>query len=253
MNYTNIHELKFVKLVDNNYSMRKEYLPILNTFNRLAPHYGSKHDMEEANRRALAPLIAAVEGRILDVGCGAGTLISKYFTPSRHEIFTMDFSEKMTEIAVQRLDPVRNNIFFVRGFAPALPFSSCAFDAVVCVNTIHNFPFRDDVIATFYEFNRVLKAGGKLFLEFRNSYNPRRRSVATLYNLPSLPQRIYSSDQIKKMLNKAGFEVQKLIPIFSASTGKFPSPTVVFRNKIYNLLIPWFAPCMGMIAVKTKN
>ena len=233
--------------------MRKEYLPIVNTFNRLAPHYGSKHDMEEANRRALAPLIAAVEGRILDVGCGTGTLINKYFTPSRHEIFTIDLSERMIEIAAQRLASDRNNIHFTRGFSPALPFRSCAFDAVVCINTIHNFPFRDDVIATFYEFSRALKAGGKLFLEFRNSYNPRRRSVVALYDLPSLPQRIYSSDEMRKMLGSAGFEVQKLIPIFSDSSGKFSSPTAAFRNKIYSLLIPWFAPCMGIIAINTKS
>ena len=235
--------------------MKEEYCFILDTFERIAPRYGQKYDMEEANRQALAPLIASIEGWILDVGCGSGTLMEKYLVSAKQEIFTIDFSARMIEAARQRLSYHDKSIRWLRAFALALPFSDCAFDAVVCVNTIHNFLSKDDVQTALLEFSRVLKPEGKLILEFRNSYNLRRRSVAILYDLASLPQKIYSLSEMKKMMRKAGFEVQRSIPIFNIlnNTHLLHSQFSALVNTICRTIIPWYAPCIGMVAVKVKN
>lgn len=230
--------------------MDEAYRPIQKTFEKMSGRYGSSWGMEEANRRTLAPLVSSAPGRVLDVGCGTGTMIEKYLRPGSHEVVTIDFSENMLRAAADRLKGAGQALKFAQGFALALPFRNESFDLVVSVNTLHNLPSKGDVEAALAEIARVLRGGGKAVVEFRNRLNLRRRQVATVFDMPSLPQRAFSLIEMRKMLQAAGLRVERVVPVFSASVpGGRLNPAL---EGLFRLLLPWYAPCFGIIAVKKQ-
>ncbi|MGE5442983.1 MAG: class I SAM-dependent methyltransferase [Ignavibacteriales bacterium] len=53
-----------------------------------------------------------------------------------------------------------------------LPFVNGAFDVIVSNSTLDHFESSDDIVASLRELNRVLRAGGQLFLTLDNLANP---------------------------------------------------------------------------------
>lgn len=225
---------------------KREYDKIVRTFDRMAERYGRSGGLEEVNRERLAPEARAFQGRVLDVGCGAGAFIEKYFDPARHTLCTVDFSEAMLEQSRQRLDGRGSGrLFFLRGIAQRLPFGDGAFDACVCVNTLHNMPQWDDAQRALEEMARVLKPGGRLLVEFRNALNPARRRIALLYDYDTLPQKAFQPDAVIHALNNSGLEVEKKIPLFGDKPGKTSVADSAMRG-----LIGARAPRMALLATK---
>ena len=200
--------------------MKSEYLPILTTFERLAESYGDCGGMEEVNRRLLAPLVREWEGRILDVGCGAGNLIEKYVDPSRREVFTVDFSWNMISEAGKRLGGYKGRgLYFVRGLAQALPFRRDSFDAALSVNTLHNMPSAGDVRQAVAEMARVVRPRGLLMVEFRNAEHPERRRISETHDVAELPQKVFSLGDVRGFLEDAGFSVEQAVPLSGERCG----------------------------------
>jgi len=91
------------------------------------------------------------DDRILDVGCGIGSLEERF---PDHEMIGMDRSEAMIQTAQDRVSAP-----FVLGDATALPIATGSVDAVVFVSTLEFVPEIDTVLA---EATRVLVPGGTL-------------------------------------------------------------------------------------------
>ncbi|WP_302080748.1 class I SAM-dependent methyltransferase [Salinibaculum rarum] len=89
--------------------------------------------------------------RILDVGCGIGSLEERM--PHR-EIIGLDRSAAMVQAARERVSAP-----FVLGDATALPIADGAVDAVVFVSTLEFIPYVDAVLS---EATRVLASDGTL-------------------------------------------------------------------------------------------
>jgi ubiquinone/menaquinone biosynthesis C-methylase UbiE len=104
----------------------------------------------------------AAEDRILDVGCGIGSLEERL---SASNIVGLDRSEAMIQAARKRVSAP-----FILGDAPALPVATESADAVVFVSTLEFIPDIDTVLA---EATRVLDSEGVLIalvLNTRSEY-----------------------------------------------------------------------------------
>lgn len=94
---------------------------------------------------------------VLDIGCGTGVFLQRIksaFPDST--VWGLDLSAHMLHRSLPKnLD--HNPFHLTRGDSEFLPFSSGAFDAVVCANSFHHYP-RQEVV--MHEIRRVLRPGG---------------------------------------------------------------------------------------------
>jgi ubiquinone/menaquinone biosynthesis C-methylase UbiE len=102
------------------------------------------------------------DDRILDVGCGIGSLEERF---TDYDIVGIDISEAMVRTARQRTSTP-----FLVGDARTLPVRTDAVDAVVFVATLE---FISEIDAVLKETTRVLRSGGRivaLILNTRSRY-----------------------------------------------------------------------------------
>ena len=102
--------------------------------------------------------------KILDIGCGTGTLtrdIAAALSDKQHSCCTgLDAAEKMIEVARKKAEGI-SNIHFDAAVAEHLPYRTGSFDAAVSTFFFHHihFELKKKVLA---ETARVLKPGGRL-------------------------------------------------------------------------------------------
>lgn len=96
--------------------------------------------------------------RVLDVGCAKGFLVKDLMTVCPGlEVFGIDISD----YALKKCEPqVIGRLH--KGTADQLPFPDNSFDAVISLNTLHNYS-REGVIVALKELQRVSK--GKSFIQ----------------------------------------------------------------------------------------
>lgn len=134
-------------------------------------------------RRAAGEASAVGGSRWLDVCTGTGEMaacLSRRAGPGT-AVFAADFSLPMLKRAL--LKPFESRVGFVAGAAGALPFSDGSFDLVTISFATRNINVsRDALVASFREFNRVLRPGG-VFVNLETSRPPARfiRSLLHLY------------------------------------------------------------------------
>lgn len=109
--------------------------------------------------QAFAGLPKDFSGRLLEVPVGTGVLsLPVYQKFNGAEIFCVDLSEKMLDVAKSRASQMNlRGIQFVQGDVSNLPFADNFFDAVLSINGFHVFPNK---LAAFAETRRILRDGG---------------------------------------------------------------------------------------------
>lgn len=127
------------------FRLRREY-----TLDYVRRHYGAEH-------------------RLLDLGCGAGPVISQL----RAEGFRcsgVDYSTDMLKLARTRITGCgAAETLLAQSDARALPFRDTEFDFIVCLGVISYLQEYSGLLA---EIHRLLKPGGQSIITFRNKYNP---------------------------------------------------------------------------------
>lgn len=120
---------------------------------------------EEAFRRRLieqADLNAA--RRVLDLGCGTGSLAVRMKRHYPHtSIVGIDADDVMLGRARAKAEGARAELSFDRGFSQELPYDDATFDRVVSTLFFHHLD-RGQKEQTLKEVLRVLKPGGELHL-----------------------------------------------------------------------------------------
>lgn len=102
--------------------------------------------------------------RILDVGCGTGTLaILLKKTHPLVDVVALDGSKGILEIARSKADRAGVDISFEHGLSYKLPFADRAFDMVFTSFFFHHLT-RNDKLRTLKEIHRILKPTGKLHI-----------------------------------------------------------------------------------------
>ncbi|MCP2604784.1 bifunctional demethylmenaquinone methyltransferase/2-methoxy-6-polyprenyl-1,4-benzoquinol methylase UbiE [Candidatus Aminicenantes bacterium AH-873-B07] len=160
--------------------------------------------------------------KILDLSTGTGDMIKalKGEFLKNAEIFGLDFSKSMLEIARKKL----NKSFLIQGDASKLPFYSNTFDLIVTAFGLRNF---NDFEKILEEIIRVTKKGGKIaFLEFSRPRNYFFRKIYYFYLSRIVPQlgrliaknykayyylyssiwNFHSKEKIKSLLSNAGLK-----------------------------------------------
>jgi len=189
-------------------SKGKKYIPAL-SFRWLTPLYDPllKWGMrEETFKRRLIEHAHIQPGqRVLDLGCGTGTLavMLKQSAPNAH-ITGVDGDPEVLSVAKSKSEQAHTEITWDFGLAYDLPYPDDYFDVVVSSLVIHHLTSVDKVRA-FREVRRVLRPGGRFhLLDFGRSFGRLSRlQAAVMRNLEEAADNF--AGQILPMLKEAGF------------------------------------------------
>jgi ubiquinone/menaquinone biosynthesis C-methylase UbiE len=203
--------------------------PVLAEYDRLAGEYDRRWgDYVAASVRATLRRLEARPGeRVLDVGCGTGTLLAAVAraVPGATGV-GLDLSTRMLAVARRKLSPA---VVLVAGAAERLPFADASFTAVVSTSALHYF--REPVTA-LREMNRVLAPGGRaVATDWCDDYLSCRLCVLALRALHRPGSRVYGSRECQRMMTAA----------------EFPSPT------LERYRINWLWGLMTAVGIKPNT
>ncbi|MBK5293498.1 MAG: methyltransferase domain-containing protein [Acidobacteriia bacterium] len=134
--------------------MRGEYDRIADSYDHRWKNYIDLSVQETVDRMQLSP-----GDRILDLGCGTGTLFEKLGRMHPDVSFTgLDLSLKMLTVAQEKLGAGAG---FVGGRVHQLPFADKFFDVVVSCSSFH---FWRDPHGALLEIARVTRPGGTVLI-----------------------------------------------------------------------------------------
>jgi ubiquinone/menaquinone biosynthesis C-methylase UbiE len=99
--------------------------------------------------------------RVLDLGCGTGTLTLRVQSSCPgSQVLGLDADPAVLRIASTKARRLGREVHLAVGSATALSYADGAFDRVLCSLLLHHLG-RDDKVATFREVRRVLRPGGE--------------------------------------------------------------------------------------------
>ena len=107
-------------------------------------------------RKKVVPL---AEGKVLEIGIGSGLNLPFYDKAKIDEIWGLDPSEQLSEMAKQVADEESMEVKFISSGAEDIPLPDNYFDCVLVTYTMCTIP---EVQRANQEIRRVLKDGGKM-------------------------------------------------------------------------------------------
>ena len=155
--------------------------------------------------KALEPLLAQAElhpdHRVLDVGCGTGTLAVAIKQRNPGVTVTgLDPDPRALTRARRKAERAGMSVRFEQGFGNALPFGDGAFDRVFSSLMFHHLQ-KDDRPKVLAEIHRVLAPGGRLeFLDFAGGSHGFLTQM--LHGHHPLPE---EGDRLAGLMREAGF------------------------------------------------
>jgi len=143
--------------------------------------------------------------RVLDVGCGTGTLAvaAKQRVGAKGSVHGVDASPEMIARARTKSELHSQQISFDIAAAQSLPFPDASFDVVLCSLALHHLP-ADARAGALAEMRRVLAPGGRaLIVEFSKEQGPwaMLNPIALLHALKN-PRVL---DEAAGLLQRSGF------------------------------------------------
>lgn len=179
----------------------------------------------ERARKALLDQAALRPGdRVLDVGCGTGSLILQIRRSfSEVEVVGLDPDPKALARARRKTEREGGAIRLDQGFSDRLPYEDASFDRVFSSMMFHHVE-SDSKEATLREVRRVLKPGGSLHLLDFGGPDAASGLISRLLH-SSKHLRDNSESRILEAMRQAGF----------------PSPAVVGRRTLVFATLLYYA------------
>jgi ubiquinone/menaquinone biosynthesis C-methylase UbiE len=160
---------------------------------------------DSARAELIAEAAISVGQRVLDIGCGTGSLVVKL--GSLHpdaEVVGLDPDPKALLRARRKIERAKVAVTLDRGFADELPYESASFDRVFSSFMFHHLGPAEKA-GTLAEVRRVLKPGGALhLLDFAGSSDHKPGFLANLLHSGDHMQDNHS-DRIIELFREAGF------------------------------------------------
>ncbi len=190
----------------------RKYIPAL-SLKWLTPFYdrlveGPASEMHM--RKDLLAQMGDLNGRkILDVGCGTGTmamLIKKTYPGA--EMVGLDGDPQILGIAGSKARSRKLDIQFDEGMSFELPYPDVSYDVVITTLMLHHLD-RDAKTKTAAEMHRVLRSGGRMYgLDF---VEPRTRFGRALRRLLRPLERVADNldGYLPRIFQAAGFETYR--------------------------------------------
>jgi SAM-dependent methyltransferase len=133
--------------------------------------------------------------KILDVGCGTGTMLTHLAAFGKAE--GVDVDEEAIAFCRERgLEDIR------LGEATDLPFGDAAFDLVTALDVVEHL---DDDVAAFREMNRVLRPGGYILVTV-----PAHKFLWGDQDEVNMHKRRYVARELRERLIHGGFDVLRV-------------------------------------------
>jgi SAM-dependent methyltransferase len=130
------------------------------TFDAEADHGLRDPDVRGAWGGLLLPVMPPAPARVLDVGCGTGSL-AVLLAAAGHEVSGVDSSERMLGVAREKAAAAGVRVGLARGDAADPPFGPSSVDVVLCRHVLWALDDRDAVLEAWI---RLLRPGGRLVL-----------------------------------------------------------------------------------------
>ena len=132
-------------------------------------------------------------GRVLDVGCGTGFMVSGLQAPDR-EMYGIDISASAIKMASSSVGTASFCVADIR----EIPFKSNSFDWLICIDTLEHIEGDETIKECF----RILKPGGKALLSAPNKSGPGDGHV---------PGHVHSFSfaSFEKHVEQVGFEITR--------------------------------------------
>jgi len=170
--------------------------------------------------RSLKILGLQKTSRILDVGCGTATA-TVALSEKGYRVVGLDISRSLLTIAKKRNQESGAEVALVLGDMLNLPFKDQVFDSVTCMDVTFGYFGPEGDLLQVKEMGRVLKRGGRLFVEtFDKEYgirNPGRAETGQYWGAydPTTDrfsgQSLYDSQQWQQMLDRANMRLLKVL------------------------------------------
>ena len=147
--------------------------------------------------------------RVLDIGCGTGTLAVTIKQRHRDaDVFAMDPDPKALVRARSKAAHAGVTVQFDQGFSDALPYADASFDSVFSSLMFHHLS-RAVKEGTLREIARVLKPGGQLhLLDFTGSHGHGR--LARLIH-PQQALKDSAEDRVVVLMREAGLREPRVV------------------------------------------
>jgi ubiquinone/menaquinone biosynthesis C-methylase UbiE len=183
---------------------RDRYLPLYDLMTRLM-------GADQARRGLLDQAQIRPGHRILDVGCGTGTLLIqlKRLYPAT-DIVGLDPDPKALARASRKAERAAVSIQFDQGFGDELPYPEASFDRVLSSLMFHHVP-TDEKAKTVRAIRRVLKPRGEFHMfDFQG---PEKGAHGILSRLLHSSQRLKdnSESRVLHLMTEAGFAEPKKV------------------------------------------
>ena len=143
--------------------------------------------------------------RLLDIGCGTGTLLREVGGSAAVVAVGIDVSHQMLGVARASLPPSSH---LLQADVHQLPFQEGTFDLVVSSSSFHYWP---DPYVALRQIAGVLRPGGQLVItDWCDDFWACRVCDRLLRFLSRTHQRIYTGRECEVLLREAGYEVKSL-------------------------------------------
>tara|TARA_B100000900_G_C20579230_1_gene716724 strand:- start:278 stop:898 length:621 start_codon:yes stop_codon:yes gene_type:complete len=168
-------------------------------------------------RKKVVPL---AEGKVLEIGIGSGLNLPFYDKTKIDEIWGLDPSEELSEMAKKVADQESMEVNFISSGAEEIPLPDNHFDSVLVTYTMCTIP---EVQRANNEIRRVLKNNGKMIFcehgeapdqnirKWQNRINPIWGKIAGGCNI---------NRNIPSLIQQAGFDIIELEEMYLPNTPK---------------------------------
>ena len=168
-------------------------------------------------RKKVVPL---AEGKVLEVGIGSGLNLPFYDKSKIDELWGLDPSEELSEMARKVADSEQMEVNFISSGAEEISLPDDHFDSVLITYTMCTIP---EVIRANGEIRRVLKNGGKMiFCEHGEAPDENIRKWQKRINpiWGKLAGGCNINRKIPSLIEDSGFDIIELEEMYLPSTPK---------------------------------
>jgi len=179
--------------------MKKEEI-VRKGYDQIAPHFGVFRS-QFSNEQELDFLCSLLpeKAKILDVGCGNGIPVARYFVRKGYEVTGVDISEKMLELARKNVPQATYFNYDMN----ELDFEENSFNAITALYSLFHVP-KEKHFKILQNFFRMLKPGGVLF--FCVGHEP-GDDLSTFLGEIEMFWSSYPTERTKELVKEAGFKL----------------------------------------------